>query len=141
MILSMSHKEWMPCGFFMRSSLHTGMSLETIIYDEIKTLCDGKVYPTIPSENCQIPFAIYSIVETLPVVHCQGATSLNNVKVAIDVVAQNLDDVLSILNDFKAALHCLNTADIQGSFLVGQQTQPEESYHHGIQNYNMWINN
>lgn len=120
------------------------MSTESEIYSRLSTftpltnLVDDRIYPTVPTENTQLPFLVYQITGSVPQLHTQGASSVTNYALDVNTFAPNLDTVLGVLNQTKAALHCYRTDTIQGSFLTTQTTAQEEDGHHGQQSYSVW---
>jgi hypothetical protein len=113
--------------------------VEQDVYDRIKTLADGRVYPTIPTENTQLPFLVYTITTSGKQVHIEGDSGLVNCTVDIDCWTINLDEALSILNQVLSALHVYRGGNIQGCFLQNQSTTQEEFGFHGQQTYSIWV--
>lgn len=113
--------------------------VEQDVYDRIKTLADGRVYPTIPTENTQLPFLVYTITATEPQTHTLGASGLTRANIDIDCWAINLETTLEILSQAKTTLHLYRGGNIQGCFLSTQSTTQEEFGFHGQQSYSAWV--
>lgn len=107
-------------------------------YTALTDLVGQSVYPTTPTENTPLPFVVYTVSGSTPQTHLSGSSGLTQYTVDIDAYAINLDDVLAILTQTRAALHLWRELPVQGSFLTNQQTQQEDECHHGHQSYSVW---
>jgi hypothetical protein len=113
--------------------------VEQDVYSRIKTLADGRVYPTIPTENSQLPLVVYTVTSTEPQINTQGSSNLIQGTLDVDVWGIDLDTVLGILGECNTALHLYRSDSVQGCFLKSQSTTQEETGFHGIQSYTIWV--
>jgi hypothetical protein len=119
--------------------------IEQIVYQRLSNfagltaLIGPKLYPTTPTENTQLPFLVFTATAANPELHTGGTAGLTNYNLEIDAYGVNLDTVLAILAQVKAALHAYRGGNIQGSFLQTQQTQQEEYGYHGQAIYSVWV--
>lgn len=74
------------------------MNVSQIIYQKLKDLVDGHVYPLFVAENANVrtPYIIYSIISSLPDNTLDGITGHEWVHVQIDVYHHDYDELLAL---------------------------------------------
>ena len=121
------------------------MSIEATVYARLSAdatltgIIGQKLYPSIPTENTQLPFVVYTCTATEPQTTLTGSTNLTRHDVQIDAWAINLDDVLAILDACKDSLHCWTSNGVKGSFLTGRTTDEQDTGQHGQATFSVWV--
>jgi len=115
------------------------MSTESVIYDRIKNLASGRVYPTVSTENTQLPMIIYTVSQSKPEINLQSDSNLTVATIEIDFFSVDIDTILVLMDECKALLHCFRGNSIQGCFLQNAITNPEEYGFSGNQQYLVYI--
>lgn len=118
--------------------IYTRLAADTALTD----LVDSRIYPTTPTENNPaMPFVVYTVLSAAPELHTLGSAGLTRHDLQIDVFGVNMQsDVLDVLDAVKDSLHCWTSTDVKGCFLNGRNTTDEqESYHHGVATFSLWV--
>lgn len=118
----------------IESALYTRLSAYTTLTDLVGT----NIYPTIPTENTALPFLVYRVTSTEPVLTTTGAADLTKYQVDVDVWGVNLDTVLAVLTEARTALHLYQGGNIHRAILTSQSTEEADDGHHGRQQYTVW---
>jgi hypothetical protein len=103
-------------------------------------LTEGRIYPTIPTENAQLPAVVFSISSSEPQLTTTGVSSLMKYTVELDMWGVNLEETLQVSNEVKNCLHGYRGGNFQGIFLQTKSLQQEEDGYHESQSYTAWAN-
>jgi hypothetical protein len=120
------------------------MQIEAAIYQRLGTftpltdLIGPKLYPTVPTENTQLPFVVYTISSSEPQLTTTAPSNLTRYALELDIWGINLDDVLAITEQTKAALHGYRGGMFQGIFLTTRNLAIEEDGFHETQSFTVW---
>lgn len=120
------------------------MPIEQTVYDllagddTLTGLVSTRIFPTTPTDNTQLPFAVYTVSSTTPTMALAAPVALTQFTIDIDVWAVTLAEALAVLDAVKGVLHGHRGDGVQGCFLQTQGTDEQENGHHGAQTYSVW---
>ncbi len=113
------------------------MTIETALFSELSTTAEviavvgTRIYPQVAPATVAYPFIVYSVISSLPEHHAGGASDLTNVSLQIDVWAETVGELLTIvevirndLDGFKGDMGTENL-DIRSCFLETRRTFEE----------------
>ncbi len=105
--------------------------MEALVYNRLSTdstllsLCPT-IRPTIPTEDTTLPFIVYYRSGTEPVLNLNGVSTLSEDQLTVEIISRYFDQATNIANRVVTLLHGWSTSGIQGCFLTGRESVPED---------------
>ncbi len=117
------------------------MTIETALYSELSTTSEvtavvsTRIFPQVAPLTVPYPFIVYSVINSIPEHHAGGASTLTNVSMQIDVWAETVAELLTIVEVLRNALDGFigdmgtENLDIQSCFMETRRTFEEPDPH------------
>lgn len=107
--------------------------------ENLADLVGDRIYPTIPTEQTDPPFIVYTPSAGMRLATLSGVSGLRQGSLTVDVVALTFAEATNIADYVTARLHgWSDRPTVQGCFLQEQTSEPQDDYYQITQTYTVW---
>lgn len=115
------------------------MSIETTIYTALSSLANGKVYPLVSPEKVETPYIVYSKVSSTPENTLNGGSTIDLIRIQVDVYAATYAAVKTLAESTRSALE---NGAVKATIQTEQDLfEPDLKVYRVSQDYYVWQKN
>lgn len=79
--------------------------VEAELYTQLKSLCEGRIYPLTAPENATTPFITYQVINNSDTTSVQGENYSNRYLIQLDIFSTSYSEVKTTLGAAKDAMY------------------------------------
>lgn len=113
--------------------------IEQTIFNTLKNLSGNRVYPLVMPQNPTLPAIVYSRVSINPFNRLEGGSSIDQIRMQIDVYASTYSAVKSLAESVRTAMEAASfkaTLQLEQDFF-----EPNLNIYQVTQDYYVWERN